>query len=154
LFLVLLTEVWLAKPLFAEDVPVDARCMRVEDVPLATQCIRIDGHTFTVELPETPAQFRRGLQFRESLAPDRGMMFRFSTAEYRTFWMKDCKIALDLLFFEQGRLVDYVDTAPPCHEEVAARCPLYTSRVPADTVVELQAGTRPALALCIKQPAP
>lgn len=141
LLVLLIMEVWLAKPLFAEKAPVDTRCMRAEDVPLETRCIRIDEQTFTVEIPETPDQYRRGLQFREHLAPSHGMMFVFPKPRHLTFWMKDCKMALDLLFFQQGRLVDYVDSAPPC-QEATANCPLYTSRVPADTVVELKAGTR------------
>lgn len=109
--------------------------------PLKTTCIQIDGQPFQVEIPETPAQYQRGLQFREHLPKDQGMIFRFNGPKTLAFWMKDCKIPLDLLFFNQGTLVNYVDAAPPCRVP-ADQCPVYSSNGLADTVVELSAGTR------------
>lgn len=109
--------------------------------PFQTHCITINSESFRVEIAETPAQKQKGLQHRTSLADNAGMVFPYEHPEQLTFWMKDCKIALDLLFFRNGVLVDFVDAAPPCTDALG-QCPLYTSKVPADCVVELKAGTR------------
>lgn len=108
--------------------------------PMQTQCITLDGRPFYVEIATTAEQRQRGLQFREALAANQGMLFSFHRPQPLSFWMKDCKIALDLLFFRRGVLVDYVDAAPPCRAQKT--CPIYTSKASADTVVELNAGTR------------
>lgn len=108
---------------------------------LKRQCILIDGRSFNVEVAETQEQKEKGLQLRTNLSPDSGMAFLYDRPDMLTFWMKDCKIPLDLLFFNNGILVDYVDSAPPCSLP-AEECPRYSSRYLSDLVVELKAGTR------------
>jgi uncharacterized protein len=109
--------------------------------PLKTQCIRIDDRTYQVEVAATPEQQQRGMQFRTRVDSKEGMIFPYEHPQTLTFWMKDCKIPLDLLYFRQGVLVHYVDSAPPCPASVE-KCPVYSSPGSADTVVELKAGTR------------
>jgi uncharacterized protein len=69
----------------------------LEQAPLT---IRSNGrvHRFTVEVARTPEQQQRGLMFRESLPPDRGMIFPLATPRIASFWMKNTLIPLDLLF--------------------------------------------------------
>ena len=105
-------------------------------------CIQIDHHTFQVEVAQTAKQKARGLQFRTQLNQDGGMIFPYEKPKPLTFWMKDCKIPLDLLFFNQGILVDFVDAAPPCNTSDPTACPLYKAKKDADLVVELKAGSR------------
>ncbi len=114
--------------------------------PLDTACIQIERHRFTVEQARTTLEQQYGLQHRTSLASDRGMIFPYKTPQVLRFWMKDCEIPLDMLFFREGKLVHYVDAAPPCKAE-ASQCPVYSSGQPADAVVELKAGTRGRLKL-------
>jgi uncharacterized protein len=109
---------------------------------METTCIQIDKKRFSVEIAHTEEQKRRGLQFRTELKPNGGMIFAYNQPSLLTFWMKDCKIPLDLLFFREGALVYYVDSAPPCQDSTGERCPTYRPKTPADTVVELKAGTR------------
>lgn len=56
------------------------------------------AHHFQVEVAKTDAEQERGLMFRPSLAPDRGMIFPFASPRPATFWMKDTMIPLDLIF--------------------------------------------------------
>jgi len=112
--------------------------------PLPTECLQIDGHKFTVEIAKTPEQQQRGLQHRKHLKADKGMIFLFSPPSQQAFWMKDCDIPLDLLYFSNNQLVHYVDSAPPCYMQ-AKDCPVYASEEPIDSVVELKAGTRQKL---------
>ena len=55
-------------------------------------------HPFTVEVARTSAEQARGLMFRESLAPDAGMLFPFPEPRPASFWMKNTLIPLDMIF--------------------------------------------------------
>ncbi len=55
-------------------------------------------HRFTVEVARTPEQQQTGLMNRDSLAPDRGMIFPFEEPRAASFWMRNTLIPLDLIF--------------------------------------------------------
>ncbi|MFL6753764.1 MAG: DUF192 domain-containing protein [Sphingomicrobium sp.] len=56
------------------------------------------AHRFTVEVAATAEQQERGLMFRNSLAPDRGMIFPYDPPQDVAFWMKNTLIPLDMVF--------------------------------------------------------
>lgn len=56
------------------------------------------AQVFTVELATTPRDMEVGLMFRQSLAPDAGMLFVYPSDQPVTFWMKNTFIPLDMLF--------------------------------------------------------
>lgn len=58
-------------------------------------------HRFEVEVARTEAEQERGLMYRPSLAPDRGMIFPFPTPRPASFWMKNTMIPLDIIFIRQ-----------------------------------------------------
>src|SRR5262249_32261034 len=53
---------------------------------------------FNVEVVDTDAGREKGLMFRQSLAPDAGMLFDFKDSEQVAFWMQNTFIPLDMLF--------------------------------------------------------
>jgi uncharacterized membrane protein (UPF0127 family) len=55
-------------------------------------------HRFTVEVARTAEEQATGLMNRQSLAPDRGMVFPFDQPRVASFWMKNTLIPLDLIF--------------------------------------------------------
>jgi uncharacterized membrane protein (UPF0127 family) len=56
----------------------------------------------------------------------------------RSFWMKNTKIPLDMLFFDKDlKLISVQHSAPPC---LGDPCPGYSSGAPARYVLELNAG--------------
>ena len=50
-----------------------------------------------------PKQQARGLMYRQSLAPDRGMIFPYDPPGDASFWMKNTLIPLDMIFIRPGR---------------------------------------------------
>jgi uncharacterized membrane protein (UPF0127 family) len=72
---------------------------------------------FQVEIAATPPQQKRGLMFRESLAPDRGMLFTYAKPQPAAFWMKNTLIPLDILYIApNGRVLSIARNARP-HDE-------------------------------------
>jgi uncharacterized membrane protein (UPF0127 family) len=53
---------------------------------------------FTVEVARTADEQATGLMNRQSLAPDRGMIFPFYQPRVASFWMKNTLIPLDMIF--------------------------------------------------------
>ena len=63
--------------------------------------------TISVEVADTPLKQMKGLMYRESLQPNSGMLFVFSSEKTRSFWMKNTTISLDLIFLSaNGTIVD------------------------------------------------
>jgi uncharacterized membrane protein (UPF0127 family) len=58
-----------------------------------------------VEVVRTPEQRARGLMFRQSLAPDAGMLFIFDETEEHNFWMHNTLLSLDMIFLGDDRAV-------------------------------------------------
>ena len=69
----------------------------LEQVPLTIRSAT-GTHRFTVEVAETPEQQAQGLMNRQSLAPDRGMIFPRNPSGDASFWMKNTLIPLDMIF--------------------------------------------------------
>lgn len=100
--------------------------------------VELRGKTFTVDLARTRAEQARGLMFVEELPADHGMLFIFAGESRRSFWMKNTRIPLDILYFDDElNLVSVAENARPC---VADPCPPYPSAGPAQYVLELNAG--------------
>jgi uncharacterized membrane protein (UPF0127 family) len=107
--------------------------------------VELDGKRFSIEIAETEAAREHGLMDRTKMAADHGMLFVFEDDKPRTFWMKDTKIPLDMLFFDADKhLVSIKHDAPPC---TADPCPIYSSGAPARYVLELNAGQAAKLSL-------
>lgn len=93
--------------------------------------------TVAVEVADDPEERSKGLMDRETLPPDSGMLFLFDTAEPLTFWMKDTRIPLDIIFFDvQGKFIG-ADSMVPCEEDPCLR---YTSTGPANIALEVNQG--------------
>jgi uncharacterized membrane protein (UPF0127 family) len=62
-----------------------------------------------VELARTEPERQRGLMFRQSLAPGRGMLFIFEQPQKLSFWMKNTYIPLDMIFIDAQKRVLYIE---------------------------------------------
>ena len=100
--------------------------------------VELKGQRFKVEVVDDDESRARGLMFRDSLAEDRGMLFVFEREQPLAFWMKNTKIPLDIMYFDDERRLVSVSSAPPC---TTPQCPNYPSKAPARYTLELKAGT-------------
>jgi uncharacterized membrane protein (UPF0127 family) len=100
--------------------------------------VALNGHRFAVEIADNQEARARGLMFRDSLPADHGMLFIFESAYVQTFWMKNTRIPLDILYFDSNyKLVSVQQRVPPCRSDPCAQ---YPSTGPAQYVLELNSG--------------
>jgi len=103
---------------------------------------RSGEHSFTVEWAVTPDERARGLMFRETMAPDHGMMFDFMVEEPVSFWMKNTPLALDIIFIHaNGSVARIARNTVPFSERTIP------SGVPVRYVLEVVAGTADRIGL-------
>jgi uncharacterized membrane protein (UPF0127 family) len=90
------------------------------------------------ELAKTKIEWERGLMYRTSMAKNSGMLFVFPDESLQSFWMKNTKIPLDMLFISaSGKIVDIKNNFLPCLTDT---CSSYTSSAPAQYVLEINGG--------------
>lgn len=97
-----------------------------------------DGLMVKVDVASTTKTREKGLSGREKLDPDQGMLFVFLRPDVYTFWMKDMKFPIDILWIRDQELVDITTDVPlPAPGEAL---PHYFPLFPADKVLEVPAG--------------
>jgi uncharacterized membrane protein (UPF0127 family) len=100
--------------------------------------VELGGKRFTVEIADTHEKQGLGLMFRDSMPADEGMLFIFPNEAFRSFWMKNTRIPLDIMYFNKDlEMVSVSADTPPCK---VRNCPSYPSAAPAMYVLELNAG--------------
>lgn len=102
----------------------------------SSNTVKIGDDLFYVEVADTRKEREFGLMFRESLGNNNGMLFVFNDEIPRTFWMKNTKIPLDIIFIERNGKIVNITTAEPCKEDP---CMKYNSGFPAQYVLEINA---------------
>lgn len=105
----------------------------------STAEISLKGQNLNVLVAKTIYQHTKGLGGRSTLAPYDGMLFLFQFSRKEGFVMRDMKFPIDIVWFDNGVVVDIapnlpLDNAP---EEQLHR---YYPRAKANVVLELPAG--------------
>jgi hypothetical protein len=99
-----------------------------------------NGKQIHAEIMKTPDEMMRGMMFRDSLAPDRGMLFVHQQPGNYPYWMFQVRIPLDIIWLDRDHnIVEISADAPPC-KTAASQCPNYGGHARAQFVVELAGG--------------
>ena len=93
--------------------------------------------TAFVEVADSAEEWQRGLMFRDSLPEGTGMLFVFPDEAPRSFWMKNTRMPLDIIFISANMTVVDVQTMEPC---AADPCASYKSAAPAKYALEASKG--------------
>jgi len=92
---------------------------------------------YNIEIAESDYETQTGLMYRESMELDQGMFFIFPDVLFHSFYMKNTKIPLDLIFIDDKlRIASFKENAQPMDETGLS------SEVPVQYVLELNAGQR------------
>jgi len=115
------------------EAPLERAESGLEQVPVTVRSSN-GTHRFIAELARTPEEQSRGLMFRESLAPDRGMIFPYDPPQPASFWMENTLIPLDIIFIRPGGTIARITTAVPLSQE------LMPAGEPVEAVLEIPGG--------------
>jgi uncharacterized protein len=98
------------------------------------------GQVIRVEMMISKFELLRGMMFRTSLAPDRGMLFVHPQPNRYTYWMYQTLIPLDMIWLDSNRnIVEIVQNAQPCKTQ-ASKCEQYGGKEVAAYVLEIKGG--------------
>jgi uncharacterized membrane protein (UPF0127 family) len=123
--------------LLADDIRV-ARAAGAEFASIQTP----SGATIKAEIADTPLKRSVGLMYRDHLKKDHGMLFFFSQPQAWSFWMKNTKIALDLIWIDGKQRVTHIERNVPICTKSDDSCPQYRPHSDdAMYVLEIAGGT-------------
>lgn len=87
-----------------------------------------------VEIADNAEERAAGLMFRQFLDDNKGMLFVYQWEDYRSFWMKNTLIPLDMVFISENFEIVDIRYAEPCKKDP---CISYVSSKPARYVLEV-----------------
>ena len=97
----------------------------------------IKDKTFKLLVAKSDEEKQVGLSRHENLPADSGMIFLFDEPNIYSFWMKDMKFPIDILYINGDRIVTIYKNQKP---ERSGNPPVLTPKEEADKVLEINAG--------------
>lgn len=131
---------------------VSASCNKAEiqnnNTPLPkynyTNVLQINNTKLNVEIVKTQSELEHGLSDRSSMREQDGMLFDFgSTPVSPSFWMKDMKFNLDIIWLYQNKIVGITENVPFKIQDFSFKIqdlPTYSPPSPITQVLEVNAG--------------
>ncbi len=88
-----------------------------------------------IEIADDDAKRTQGLMYRDTMAENEAMLFIFPDEGERSFWMKNCIIALDIIYVSNEKRIITIQKNTVPYSEASV-----PSNGPAQYVVEVNAG--------------
>ncbi|EKD83119.1 MAG: hypothetical protein ACD_39C00873G0001, partial [uncultured bacterium] len=115
---------------------------------LQTTEATLAGTSLKIWLARTYEEKAKGLMFFESMQKDEGMLFVYDSPRIMSFWMKNTRIPLDLVFFSDNLEINgWIKNMQPGYGLPERNLPSYVSELPAQYALELNAGSIDSLKL-------
>lgn len=105
------------------------------------------GAIIFAEVADTSNKRAQGLMNRTAMEEDHGMLFIFPELGYWTFWMKNTKIPLDILWLDKKGTIIHIEANVPICTRTDDHCPRHYSYKQSWQVLELNAGIAEKLQL-------
>jgi len=107
-------------------------------ISIKSPIAKINSHTFKLYVAKSDKDKQIGLSKYKKIDSTQGMVFPFSKAGYYSFWMKEMKFSIDIIYIKDGKIVTIYKNVPMPKNN--SDLPVYNSTAPADTVLEVNAG--------------
>ncbi len=105
---------------------------------LETRMVKVSHQRFKVQIADDVYEIQKGLMWVRYMPANEGMLFDFGVERKATFWMKNTKIKLDMIWLDaERRVVEIVRNAKPC---VSDPCQIYGGSRLARYVLEVNGG--------------
>ena len=102
--------------------------------------LRVGEQTLGVEIADSAEEWSQGLSGREQLSGDEGMLFVFDDQVRRSFWMRQMRFSLDMMFIRDGRINEIVRNVPAPSGSQDGTEIRVQSQESADWVLEVNSG--------------
>ncbi|MBF8150453.1 DUF192 domain-containing protein [Winogradskyella sp. F6397] len=100
--------------------------------------------TIDIEIADDEYSTQTGLMYRDKLETNHGMLFIFPNVQMRSFYMKNTKIPLDIIYIDEAKtIVSFQKNAKPMDETSLP------SEAPAKYVLEINGGLSDAWQLAV-----
>lgn len=99
--------------------------------------IRVGETMLWVKLADDESEIIQGLSGVSDLRENEGMLFVLGQRRVPSFWMKDMKFPLDIIWIDNGRIIDITENVPTSSDQ---NLPTYSPRAPVTHVLEVNAG--------------
>ena len=101
--------------------------------------ITINGFELTADLALTNEQKEKGLSVKDELKESEAMLFIFEESAQHSFWMKDVKFPIDIIWLDSdGKVVHIEQNLQPCVSVLI--CTSYSPDIDSQYVLETVAG--------------
>ena len=107
------------------------------------------GVSIPVEVSDTPEKRSLGLGKRDKLEKGWGMLFVFEKRIPHSFWMKNMRFPIDIIWLDNQRIVELAENVPPPQEGESPK--VMEPRLPSNFVLEIESGRARALGLKVGQ---
>ena len=94
----------------AETSGVSEAGLRLIDVTIVSGETR---HKFVTELAASQEEQAKGMMFRTEMGDDEGMLFPSYTPQFRSFWMKNTPLPLDIIFVGPNKRITNIEAGVP-----------------------------------------
>lgn len=110
--------------------------------PSVGSIVTINNKKISVEIANTEEKRKTGLSGRDTLTNNSGMLFVFDKKDTTpNFWMKDMKIAIDIIWINDDKIVKIDKNVPiPIGGTLDNKLPIYSPGTPIDYVLEVNSG--------------
>ena len=111
-----------------------------QDNSNTTRTIVIEDKEINVEVARTNDERSKGLSNREKLDENNGMVFVFDKNTKPSFWMKDTKITLDIIWINDNKIVSINKNVEPEPNKKDSQLKKYPAPSEIDYVLEVNGG--------------
>jgi uncharacterized membrane protein (UPF0127 family) len=86
--------------------------------------VTVNGVVLVADISASNEQRTKGLSIKDSLAENEAMLFVFDNEGEHTFWMKDMKFPIDIIWIDADKTVVHIEhSLQPCRSDLL--CPTY-----------------------------
>jgi uncharacterized membrane protein (UPF0127 family) len=86
-------------------------------VALSSVTLNVAGRAVLAEVADEPHERKAGLMFRDTLAPNRGMLFVMPKPDRAAFWMKNTRLPLSVAYINPGGVIVEIHDLEPLDEK-------------------------------------
>lgn len=98
----------------------------------------LGNKTFNVFVAKSDSEKQIGLSSKNKISENQGMLFLFDKPDYYSFWMKDMKFPIDIIYIQNNKVTTVISDVNPPKNSTSLL--IYKPKKKSDMVIEINAG--------------